>query len=417
MSVLTTPPAVSFEPVSLESVRSLLEPQPGTCLSVYLPTHRRPPENTVDLPTFRQLVKSLETALEPARRREDVERLLYPLGTLAADAGFWEHVRDGLAVLATAGHGRVFLLQRPVRPLALVGERFHTLPLLRLAAAAERFHVLLLTSRTAELAEARLWSDPHGSHIDGLDPLPLRRPDGGTVLALERGDVVDEEIFQPHRVQRGLGISGIVHGGVGAKQDDVDADTDIFLRYVDETVHEQASRRAAVPLLLVAGPRLGGRFRRLSKNRLLLAEEVAKDPHLLSEADLAAATTAVLGSLHRRRVSRELHTFFLARDRGLAATDLAEIARAAVAGRVAMLLLEAERFETGRFDPATGAIEPTTAVAAASAAAVSPVVTPASATDLFTAVAETVLMHGGGIMTLARNDMPTESGVAAVYRY
>jgi hypothetical protein len=38
-------------------------------------------------------------------------------------------------------------------------------------------------------------------------------------------------------------------------------------------------------------------------------------------------------------------------------------------------------------------------------------------TDLFTAVGETVLAHGGGVMTLARNDMPTESGVAAIYRY
>lgn len=416
MSVLTTPATLSFDPVSLESVRALLEPQDGTCLSVYLPTHRRPPENTVDLPTFRQLVKSLETALEPARRREDVERLLHPLHMLATDAGFWEHVRDGLAVLATAGHGRVFRLQRPVRPLALVGERFHTLPLLRLAAAAERFHVLLLTSREARLAEARLWSDPRGSHIDGLDPLPLRRPDGGTVLALDRSDVVDEETFQPHRVQRGLGITGIVHGGVGSKQDDVDADTDIFLRYVDETIHEQASRRAEVPLLLVAGSRLAARFRRLSKNRQLLADDVPKDPHLLPEADVAAAAATVLGSLHQRRVARELHTFFLARDRGLAATDLAEISRAAVAGRVAMLLLEAERFEPGRFDAATGAIE-TAAPAALPGGAVFPAATPASGADLFTAVAETVLMHGGGIMSLARNDMPTESGVAAVYRY
>lgn len=410
MSVLSTPPALTFDTVSLESVRSLLEPQPGPCLSVYLPTHRRPPDHAVDLPTFRQLVKSLQAALDPEQRRDDVERLLQPLWTLAGDAAFWEHVRDGLAVLAAEGHARVFLLQRPVRPLALVGERFHTLPLVRLAAGAERFHVLALTSRTARLTEATLWSDPRGSHIDSLDPVPLRRPDGMTVHALDRGDVVDEETFQPHRVQRGLGISGIVHGGVGSKQEDIDADTDIFLRYVDEVVHEQAGRRAAVPLLLVANQRLAGRFRSLSKNRLLLADEVAKDPHLMPEADLAAAAAVVLGSLHRRRVARELHGFFLARDRDQGSADLAEVARAAVAGRVAMLLLEADRFEAGRFDRATGAIEPAAGPAAPPESAV-------CGTDLFTAVGETVLAHGGGVMSLARNDMPTESGVAAIYRY
>jgi hypothetical protein len=404
LSVTFMPPAVSFDTVTPAAVRSLLEPQSGPCLSVYLPTHRRPPHNTVDLPTFRQLVRSLEAALRPAQRRDEIERLLHPLETLAADARFWEHVRDGLAVLATGGHASVFLLQRPVRPLALVGERFHTLPLVRLAAAAERFHVLALTSRSARLTEAMLWSDPQGSRIEGLDPVPLHRPHGGTTHVLERGDVVDEEIFQPHRVQRGLGIEGIVHGGVGSKQDDIDADTEIFLRGVDEAVHEQAGRRSAVPLLLVASPRLAARFRSLSKSRLLLAEDVPKDPHLMSETDLAAAVATVLGSVHRRRVARELQAFFQARDHDLASADLAEVSRAAVAGRVAMLLLEVDRFEHGRFDRATGGIEPATAAAV-------------PGEDLFGSLAETVLAHGGGILTLARNDMPSESGVAAVYRY
>jgi hypothetical protein len=37
--------------------------------------------------------------------------------------------------------------------------------------------------------------------------------------------------------------------------------------------------------------------------------------------------------------------------------------------------------------------------------------------DLFGAVAEEVLLHGGGILALDRIAMPTESGVAAIYRY
>jgi hypothetical protein len=37
--------------------------------------------------------------------------------------------------------------------------------------------------------------------------------------------------------------------------------------------------------------------------------------------------------------------------------------------------------------------------------------------DLYGAVAEEVLLHGGGILSLDRNAMPTESGIAAIYRY
>ncbi|MFM8986802.1 MAG: hypothetical protein ACKONH_12250 [Planctomycetia bacterium] len=91
------------------------------------------------------------------------------------------------------------------------------------------------------------------------------------------------------------------------------------------------------------------------------------------------------------------------------------MARAAVAGQVATLLIEADRFEAGRFDRATGAIA--FGGPAPGAAARSGDVPAVGGEDLFGAVAETVLLHGGTILALARNEMPTESGVAAIYRY
>jgi hypothetical protein len=140
------------------------------------------------------------------------------------------------------------------------------------------------------------------------------------------------------------------------------------------------------------------------------AGEPADDP-----APLAADVAAVFRRAHLDRIGRELRAFRQARDRGLAASDLADIARAAVAGQVATLLIEADRFEAGRFDRDTGAIEFDGAVPAdlsrtGDRAAV-------RAEDLLGAVAETVLMHGGDVLALARNDMPTETAVAAIYRY
>jgi hypothetical protein len=37
--------------------------------------------------------------------------------------------------------------------------------------------------------------------------------------------------------------------------------------------------------------------------------------------------------------------------------------------------------------------------------------------DLYGAVAETVFTKGGTIVMLAPNEMPTETGLAAIYRY
>lgn len=418
--ILNTAPAVTVERLSAAAVLALLEPQPAPCLSLYLPTHRNVPDNAVDKPAFRHLVESLELALEPVAARDRIEQLLHPLRLLEGDRDFWEHTRDGLAVLAAAGHAHVFPLHRPVPPLAVAGPRFHTAPLVRLAAAAERFHVLLLTSREARLCAGTAWIDPRGVAVERLDPVLLVPRAGALSRAtLTRADVVDEETCQPHRVQRGMGIEGVIHGGTGAKRDDSEADTEIFLAFVDRIVHEQASRPTGLPLFLVAQPRLAATYRGLARDPLLAEDHVAKDPHLLTEGEILAAVGPLFTAARGRRVAREVRAFARARARGLAAGDLADVARAAVAGQVATLLVEADRFEPGRFDRATGAIEFATTPAAAAASDRSRTgdVPAESAADLCGVVAETVLLHGGTIVALARNEMPTESGVAAIYRY
>lgn len=419
MASVSLEPSVVVAPLTLEAIRPLLGPQEPPCLSLYQPTHRNVPDNTVDQPTFRHLVESLEMALSLSHGRDAIERQLHPFHLLADDRYFWQHTRDGLAVLAAAGHARVFHLPRPVKPLASIAQRFLALPLLRIASAIDRFHVLTLTSRRAWLGEGR-HAGP-GCTPQRLVPVPLASGDEpGAQGEIFRESVVDAETFQPHRVQRGMGPSGmgygsIVHGGTGSKQDDIDADTEIFCRSVDEIVHERVSKHADLPVVLVALPRLAAVFRGLSKNRMLLDEFVPHDPALLSADDLATLVAPIFEAARRRRLDRVVRTFALARDRNLAASDLADIGRAAVAGRVATLLIEADRCEPGRFDRTTGAI----------AADGEPPRDPSRtgdvpamrAEDLFGAVAETVLLHGGGILSLERNDMPTETGVAAIYRY
>lgn len=405
--------------VSLETVRPLLDPQSPPCLSLYLPTHRNVPDNLVDLPAYRHLVEALAMALSVSQPRREIERLLEPLRAVAADPRFWQHTREGLAALAADGTARIFLLPVPVKPLALVTKRFHTMPLVRIAASTERFNVLTLTSRTAHVYEGRL---ANGHAADRLDPVPLHGVCGtGDPGTLDRSAVIDEEILQPHRVQRGMGPSGrgftsVIHGGTGSKRDDIDADTEIFFRHVDEVVRERVSRQSGLPLVLVALPQLAALFRGLSKNRLLLDETVDRDVHLLPEASLAPLVAPIFAAARDRRIGRELHLFTQARDRGLGSGDLSEIARAAVAGRVATLLIEKDRFETGRLDRQTGAVELTDGEAAGDLSRSGD--RPAfREEDLFGAVAETVLLHGGGILALERIAMPTESGVAAVYRY
>ncbi len=420
MATCSTANALSLGQVSLETVRRLLDPHPAPCLSLYLPTHRHVPDNTVDQPAFRHLVAALEMAVSATQPHATIDRLLDPFLQLQDDRTFWQHTRDGLAVLAAGGRAEVFLLQRSVKPLALATSRFHTMPLLRIAASIDRFNLLTLTSRDARVFEG-LATD---AGVERLDPVPLHDPctrgTGVGGIDVTRAEAVDQETFQPHCVQRGMGPSGLgggstVHGGAGSKQDDIDADTEIFLRHVDEVVHERVTKHSGLPLILVALPRLAAVFRRLSKNRLLLDQGIPHDVHLLPPQDLPAVVEPLLAAARAGRIARDIDTFMQARPRDLGSGDLSDIARAAVAGRVATLLIEKDRFEPGWLDLASGAIAgdgevPVDLSRSGDQSAV-------RTADLFGSVAETVLRHGGGVVALERNAMPTESGVAAIYRY
>ena len=403
--------------VSLDSIRHLLEPHPAPCLSLFQPTHRNVPDNRVDLPTYRHLVDALGRAVSLTHRPSEVEKLLAPFRMLAGNVRFWEHTWEGLAVLASAGHAEVLRLPVSVKPLAMVAARFHTMPLLRIAASTERCHVLFLTSRAARVELATITDA--AVH---LDPVPIEEipSTGATRGRITRADVVDAEVVEPHRVQRGMGPSGlgqgsVVHGGAGSKQDDIDADTEIFLRHVDAVVHDRVSGPSGLPLVLVALPRLQGTFRGISRNPLLLTDGVAKDPHLMDAEDIGRLLLPIGAAGRAARINRDLGRFARARDAHGGSADLSDIARAAAAGNVATLLIERDRFEAGWIDRSTGAV---CCNGEAPPEASIPAVDRAVRTeDIFGSIAEMVVAQDGGLVTLERNAMPTESGVAAIYRW
>lgn len=258
----------------------------------------------------------------------------------------------------------------------VVAERFHLVPLVAAAAALEAVPLLLLTSRRATVRAGTAWHDPRGCTLGPLVPVPIRPAVGAAAEEwLDRERFVDAEVLEPHRVAHGMGPAGraagaIVHGGWGGRREDIEDDTAISLRCVDEVVAGQVSAPSGWPLVLVAEDRLAAAFRRVSRNPRLLDAGVVADPHLLSERDVAARVAAVL----------------------------------------ATLLVEEDRFEPGACDPVSGAIE-RGAVPGPSAG------DQARSGDLLDAVATAVTLHGGDVVVLRRIDMPTDSGVAAILRW
>ena len=363
------------------------------CLSLYQPTHRQHPDNLQDPIRFGNLVKQLAESLHKKYPQRDAAPLLAPLQALANDSQFWNHTLDGLAVLAAPDFFRVYRLQRPVTELAIVADSFHTKPLLRIMQSADRYQVLGLNRHEARLFEG---------DRDSLDEIELAP---GVPRTLD--DALDRDVEREPAIRTYGPIKPATmgrHGASDVKQDAIRADTEHFFRAVDRSVLEHHSRPTGLPLLLAAMPEHHHQFREVSRNPHLLAESIDVNPADLTADALRKRVWEQLQPHYLQRLAGLVDRFHAASHREQATDDLAEAAKAAVAGRIDTLLLEAERQVPGRMDATSGVIT-------------AGELDDPEVDDLLDDLGERVLASGGEVVMVPAERMPTRTGLAAIYRY
>ncbi|APB33666.1 hypothetical protein GlitD10_1345 [Gloeomargarita lithophora Alchichica-D10] len=347
---------------------TVLAPLETPCISVYLPTHRSHPDNLQDPIRFKNLVKQVDESLAQSYSGRERQPWLEPWERLQNDEEFWHLTLDGLAVLASPSRFDVFTLPRSVPERVVVADSFHLKPLLRYSQSADRYHVLAVAEDKYALFEGNRYA---------LDPIPepsltgsVRTPAGSD----PRAEVVTGE-------------------GMAA-----------YFREVDRVVTAAVSQPSELPMLLAALPENVTPFRSGAKNPHLLPETLVGDPFALDTETLRQRSWAVMESYYLARLAqlREHFGTALAREQGTG--DLAEAARAAVAGRIGTLLIDSDQVMPGRIDPTTGAIQ---------AADLSDPTIDDQLDDL----AEWVLKMGGDVVVVPGERMPTTSGLAAIYRY
>ena len=371
----------------------LLDAQQPPCLSLYQPTHRHYPENKQDPIRFRNLVKEMDRSLRLKYSPREIEPLLEPFLDLASDSAFWKRSLDGLAVLGAPGLFRIHRLQRSVPELAVVADSFHTKPLLRICQSTDRYQILGLTRREIRLFEG------NRDALDEIEPAP------GVPRTIT--DALGEELTEPHQTvasyKLGAGATAARHGH-GSRKDELGSDTERFFRAVDRAVLEHHSKPSNLPLLLAALPEYHTPFRRVSRNPLLLAEDIDAHPDGLSLDELRRRAWKTLEPHYHARMDELAEEFRQARAKGLGADDLADISAAAVTGRIATLLIDADLRIPGRIDASSGRIE-----RAAEGQQ--------NVDDLLDDLGELVLKLGGGVAVIPSERLPADSGAAAIYRF
>ncbi len=390
----TNHPLATPDPLTPASLAELAGFQRRPCLSLYQPTHRRHPDNQQDPIRFRHLVRDLETSLQQQHPVDAVATLIEPFEALAQDHDFWNHTLDGLAVLGAPGLMRIFLLQRPVAALAVAADSFHTKPLRQFLQSTRRYQVLALSLDKVQLFEG---------DRNALDAVAL-----ASGVPQTMAEVLGGQRTEPHSTVSSYGGIGgghtAMHHGQGGRKDEIDGDAERFFRAVDRAVLEHHSRPSGLPLMLAALPEHHHRFRQVSHNPLLMADGLMVDPQGLTHDTLRQRAWDVAAPQQQAQHAAWREAYAVAAAKGLGSDDLSQVAHAAVAGRVATLLVEAGRQEARRIDGSTGRIDP--------AELENPRVD-----DVLDDLGALVERMGGQVHVLPAEGMPCRTGVAASFRH
>jgi len=368
-----------MRPLSADHFQELLADQTPPCTSLYMPTLVARPPAGENLRRFGNLLDEAARQLQNVFSRHNAIELLSKFHELRGDELFWSNLTAAsIAVFGSPTLFQVHKLQRPVPEMIEVADSFHLKPLIRAHQFTGRFEVLCLTQRNVRILQG---------NQDKLEPVPLRDVPTSVQQALAEG--TDEHA---------------IGDPASAPVSPSDSELDRFFRELDKSLWQNHSRQSGLPIILCAVEEYHPRFRQISKNPHLLEEGIKLDPDAIPLERIRQEAWKIIEPCYRRQIDQVLEEFGRARSARRGSEDVNEVAQAAAFARVGTLLVDADKHIGGRIDPTNGRIE------------YGDLAQP-DFDDLLDDIAERVMKTGGHVLVMPAGQMPTDTGVAAIYRF
>jgi|GEM_PF-2736404 len=375
------------------------------CVSIYLPAHRANGNAHGSLTDqenhgrFRNLADRVEEVLTKTHPGAVATNIAKQLHKFRDDEDFWGRVQDGVVVLASPERFDAFTLPRTVPEFVKVGESFYVKPLLRFVQSAEPFHVLGVSRERVALFRGNRY-----------ELQPLRVASIPLTLTEALGSETEPTTWRFHTAGQASAIHGGrgTHGaailsGQGGWSDEVQVDTRRFFQIVDRKVTDLVSEPSGLSLIPVGIEENLAMFRAVTKNRFVSADAVLGDWTNWSLHEIREKAWKVFEKHYLARLAKIREDFGTAVAQGKGTSELVEAAKAAATGRVGVLLIDADSTLPGTIDMATGALRPEIAGAATG--------------DMLDDLAEMGLRTKAQVIVTPSAQMPTKSGLAAIYRY
>lgn len=361
-------------------------------VSLYMTTHRYAPENKQDPIRFKNLVTETKNILELNYDRKDYEDILASLDALETyrNADIWTHAKDGLGVLASKNGITVYRLDYPVDEFVSVADSFHIKPLIKNFQFGAHYYLLAIDEDGFAL---------HEGDFHSLEKLEF--PEGVETAFSDEFDDYTNSL---------AGMNGHQGGGApayhryGDKSSVDEKDTEEHFRYAGKAVEDHYASHHSCPVILVGLPENQAIFRAVASIPTLLDEGIDKPFESMSEQEALESAVEIVEGRQKSRLQERIDRFGYGQSHASASSDPRQIAHALVERKVDTLFVEQDTLIPGTFDAETGSLSYGDDALDAS-------------DDLTDDFAQATYLQGGDVYVLDAESMPSDTGVAALYRY
>lgn len=367
-----------------DDLQILLSDHDSPCASLYIATERGLAAGPTNELAFKNAVKQIDRQLDGNPKAEAVISKLKAFEPTVD----WGSLRGTLCVFASPSSFETFALADTLPTQVEVAGSYLTRPLVKYVQDQVRYYVLTLSKENITL-----WEGTNQT----LDPVHVP----GMPRGMREFETHHNLHNTSHRFSSGGG-KGAGHGGSDSQfeKDDLRA----LFKAVDRALHP-ITHGHRNPLILATFHHYSGPFHDVSKNPSLMEESIDGDPSKISRETLRDRALAILVPHRRAALTTLAEQYKVAVERRRGTNYIPSIARSALSGRVATLLVEDGRRIVGQIDRSTGEVPVMSARPAA------------EGQDLIDEVAELVLGTSGSVYVLPKDLMPTDTGVAAILRY
>ncbi|MFH5882252.1 hypothetical protein [Liberiplasma polymorphum] len=364
----------------------------GPFVSIYQNTHKSATDVQQDMIAFKNHLRTVEESLRKKYDEKLINTLLEPLRKLKDNKTFWHSNKSAVAIFAMVNDYVIFRLNKEVNEKVIVADSFHTKPLIRHFQTRGTFDVLALDR---EMFALYTCTQDVCHKVDFEQDTPISKED---VLG-----TLDDESYLSHASYNGATSHAMYHGHDDSK-DVIEKDTERYFRYIDRFINNTYSKPTKRPLVLWTLPEHHGIFHKLSKNKYLLKDGVKLSDKDLNETKVLEKAWEIIEPIYKNEIKSIVERYQQAHAKGLASDNIHEIGKQAIQANIETAIIASDKTIPGKLNNADGTV-------------IQGSLKDPLYDDVLDDLAEHIFNQGGSVFVLDEDDMPTEKGIAAIFRY